>query len=247
MVITLAQTATAVAPGITASFLAGGGVSPYVYSVKSGGAGGTINANSGIYTAPAQMGTTALTLYDVIQAIDNVGAIVTSKILVGNALFLLCDIIQTQLGLASDHVYVWDQKLFQPTDSQLYVAVSVPSCKPFANNISYDTNLTATQTTNFLATVDLDIISRSWAARDQKEKVVMAIMSDYSQQQQAANSFLIGRLPTNFINLSQIDGAAIPYRYKISFQMQYASEIVTAASATSYFSTFYYPTTYTNP
>jgi len=128
MAITLAQTATAVAPGITASFLAGGGVSPYVYSVKSGGAGGTINANSGIYTAPAQMGTTALTLYDVIQAIDNVGAIVTSKILVGNALFLLCDIIQTQLGLHPITCTSGIKSSFnQPTLSSTWPSLSHPA------------------------------------------------------------------------------------------------------------------------
>jgi hypothetical protein len=242
MALTLAQTLTAVAPGIISSFQGIGGVSPYSYSVRNNGAGGSINS-SGIYTAPAQMGTSLQTLYDVIQVVDNVGAVAISKILVANPVFLLCDIIQTQLGLASDHVFLWDQKLFSPTDSSLWVAVSVPKLKPFGNNISYDSSGNKIQVGNFLALVDVDIFSRGSAARDQKELVVLAIMSDYSIQQQEANSFTIGRLPTEFRNLSEIDGAAIPYRYNISFQMQYAAS---TSGPTSYFNQFANPTVYTN-
>lgn len=242
------QNFTAVAPGISSYFGASGGTGPYVFSVLDGGAGGTINASTGLYTAPAQMSEIPAQISDVIQVRDSLAAVATASILVGTPLLLLCDIIQNQMGLAQGRVYLWDQKIMQPTDDGLYVAVSMPSCKPFANNINYDgsgAGLLGIQTVNMMATVDIDIISRGPAARDQKELVLMTLNSVYSEQQQEANSFLIGRLPagSRFINLSDVDGAAIPYRYKISMNMQYA---VTKNLQVPYYDDFEEPGVVTN-
>jgi hypothetical protein len=89
-----------------------------------------------------------------------------------------------------------------------------------------------------LARVDIDIISRGPAARDRKEEVLLALNSIYAQQQQAANSLFFARLPaigTGFINLSEVDGAAIPYRYRITVNMQYTFTKVKAAPFYSQF------------
>jgi hypothetical protein len=95
------------------------------------------------------------------------------------------------------------------------------------------------------AQLQLDIISRGPAARDQKELVILALNSTYSQTQQQANSFLIGTLPAGgqFKNLSNIDGAAIPYRFSIDVGMQY---FVSKTTAVPYFNTFPTPEIYTN-
>lgn len=249
MSLSLSRSLKAVAPNITSSFLAAGGAEPYVYSVLPGGAGGSIDPDSGLYTAPAQMGSTPQTMLDTVQVTDDNGDTATATILVGTPLFLLCDIIQTFMGLSDGRVYVWDQKINQPSDSSLYVAVSMPWCKPFANNVAPDPSTgwaDAVQTVNMLAQVDIDIISRGPAARDQKELVVMALQSIYAQQQQEANSFYIGKIPPSgkFLNLSMIDGAAIPYRYKISVQMQY---VVTKTATVPYIDTFEVPQITTNP
>jgi hypothetical protein len=94
-----------------------------------------------------------------------------------------------------------------------------------------------------LAVTDIDIISKGPAARDRKEEIILAFNSNYAQQQQDANSFYIGKISTGFLNLSDIDGAAIPYRYRISVNMQYAFQ---KASPVSRFDTFT-KTIYTNP
>lgn len=240
------QNATAIAPGLTTSFGAAGGTAPYVFSVMSGGAGGIINASTGIYTAPPSMSENSVQISDYIQVIDSLGAVAASSILVGNALLLFCDIIQNQMGLDPGRVYLWNQKIMQPIDDGLYVAVSIPTCKPFANNISFDgsgTGLGAVQVVNMLATVDIDIISRGPAARDQKELVLMALTSVYSEQQQEANSFQISRLTTGFINLSEIDGAAIPYRFKLTCKLNYG---VSKSLQVPYFDTFQIPSVVTD-
>jgi hypothetical protein len=228
--VTLSQTFTAIAVNLTASFLAAGGTPPYTYSVRGGGAGGTINSSTGIYTAPAMVNGGSFgpptKEYDTIQANDSAGHTVTAQILVGTPLLLFCDIIQNQLGLTPGRVYLWDQKVSMPTDAGLYVAVAVLSCKPFSNTNTFDgsgSNSNSFQSVNMYAQLQVDIISRDAEARDRKEEIILALNSTYAQTQQSANSFKIGKLPpgSQFINLSSPDGAGIPYRFNIAVAMQY--------------------------
>ena len=224
MPIQLTQSLFAVGPNITSSFLAVGGTAPYVYSVQSGG--GSINASTGIFTAPANINPAPANSTSVIKVTDSVGGVATATILVGNPLTLFCEILQRELGLANGRVYLWDQKINQPTDSGLYIAVSVPTCKPFGNvnrQVGESADFLSEQYIAMSAVVDIDIMSRGPFARDRKEEILLALYSNYSQQQQTANSFYISRLPgSTFQNLSEIDGAAIPYRYRISVNLQYA-------------------------
>jgi len=244
LAIAITQTATAVGTNAPASFLALGGTPPYVYSVLPGGAGGTINSGTGEYTAPAIASSDPKLSSATIQAKDALNATATAKILVGTPLILFCDIIQKELGLANGRVYLWDQKIMQPTDDALYVAVTMQSCKPFGNsNRPSADGVEAEQYVSMAAVVDIDIISRGPAARDRKEEVILALESNYSRQQQVANSFYVGKLSSNFVNLSEVDGAAIPYRYRISVAMQYA---VTKNKPTQYFDDFTV-TEYVNP
>ncbi len=232
MTLSLTQTATAVGPYITASFLGVGGTEPYVYTVATGGAGGTVDADSGVYTAPSAVPSDPKLLYDTIVVTDDDAVTASSQILVGSPLLLFCEIIQHEMGLANGRVYLWDQKILQPNDSGLYVAVSVDTCRPFSNNNRLNgTSGESEQYTNMLATIGIDIISRGPSARDRKEEVILALNSFYAQRQQEANSFYIGKVSTRFINLSTLDGAAIPYRFRISVNMQYC---FTKAAATDY-------------
>jgi len=225
MALSISQSATAVGVSAPASFLGDGGVEPYVYSVVPGGAGGTINASTGAYIAPAVASSNPNLLYDTIKVVDAVADEVTTQILVGTPLLLLCEIIQKEMNLPNGRVYLWDQKIEQPKDSDLYIPIAITSCKPFGNSnrpVSNGGSLDADQSVNMLASIDINIISRGPAARDRKEEIVLALMSNYAQRQQNANCFYIGKLPTSFLNLSQVDGAAIPYRFNISVNMQYA-------------------------
>lgn len=243
MSLTLAQSFTAVGPGIFSSFGASGGTAPYTYAVLPGGAGGTINSSSGAYTAPATVPTQAAQQFDTIQVTDSTTPTpltVTSQILIGDPLLLFCDVIQNQLGLANGRVYLWDQKIFQPTDAGLYVAVSTLSCKAFGNNNSHVSSgggLNSGQSVNMFALLQVDIISRDNSARLRKEEVLLALLSDYAQKQQEANSFYISKLPpgAQFSNLSAADGAAIPYRFVISVGIQY---VFTKVQAVPFIDTF---------
>lgn len=247
MSLTVTQTAKAIAANCPASFLAVGGTGPYTYAVISGGAGGTINATTGAYIGPSSVNPDPKKDFDIIRATDSLSVTGDAQIMVGTPMLLFCEIIQSEMGLPNGRVYLWDQKINQPTDSELYIAVSVPSCKPFGNvNSTSSDGLNSEQFVAMLARMDIDIISKGPSARDRKEEVILALNSDYARRQGDANSFSIGRLPPDsaFINLSQQDGAAIPYRYKISVNMQYAFKKTKPAE---YFDIFTLDTILTNP
>lgn len=219
---TLTATTLALGPGLTASFLGVGGTEPYLYSILTPGAGGTIDPDTGAYTAPSVLPDQGIGT-DVVQVEDSLGALATLKMRVGSALFLFCNVIQHEMGLASDQVYIWDQKLNIPKDERLYVAVGVASLKPFGvtNRFNTSGSPVSDQSVNMMAKLDVNILSRGPAARERREEVLLALTSLYAEQQMSTNSFLIARLSSGFNNLSDIDGDAIPYRFVISVNMQY--------------------------
>lgn len=231
MTISVSQTTSAIAPRCPASFRAIGGTAPYVYSIASGGAGGTINSSTGAYVGPEDFHSDPTRNVDTIIAVDAIGESGSTQILVGTPLLLFCDIIAHELCIPRERVYLWDQKIMQPTDFGLFVAISVATAKPFgsSNRFNPDTNK-ADQFVSMMATLDVDVISRGPTARDRKEEIILALNSDYAKVQQTTNAFKVGTLSNRFINLSEIDGAAIPYRFRISVNMQYVYRKNTAAA-----------------
>lgn len=236
---TLSQTYYAVGPGQTVSFLASGGNDPYTYAVLPFpvGPGGTIDASTGVYTAPAVYDADPRKTFATIQATDDDGLTTTAEVMVATVPQLFCEILQRELGLARGRVYLWNQNIEQPTDSGLYIAVSILREKVFANSGKFTAAGNFDQSTNVMATFGVDIISRGPEARDQKELVLMALFSQYAEQQMEKNCFFIGKLPAggSFTNLSNPDGAAIPYRFHFDINVQYA---VKKSKAVDYFDEF---------
>lgn len=242
MTLHLSRSVFATLPGLSTSVIGLGGKPPYVYSLELEGAGGVIDSLTGIYTAPAIVNPDPEKAFDKLVVTDSSFPpnIATGQILVTNVLGLFCDILARELDLSPERVYFWDQKINQPVDSDLYIAVSIPSAKPFGNNTKTGCVagiFSSIQEVNMMATFDMDIISRGPAARERKEEVILALNSIYSQSQQEVNGFYIGKLPpgARFLNLSQVDGAAIPYRFKISVNVQYT---VTKTKAVPYYDNF---------
>lgn len=239
MSLQLLQNTSAMAPNLTAPFSATGGVPAYTWSVLPGGAGGAISS-SGLYTSPSTYG------IDTIQVTDASSSVATATMLVGTYFQLVCDIIQTSLGLSPGRVYVYNQKIPEPQDSALYIVVSILSCKQFSSTNQWDgsgSGLNSNQSVNMQAMLSLDIKSRSTQARDMKELVVMALNSIYSEQQQEFNSFRVFNVSPNIQDLSELDGMAIPYHFNITCNIQYFISNITAAP---YFSSFGTPTVATN-
>lgn len=237
MSLSLLQNVTAIGINRSTSFSGTGGVPPYTYSVVPGGAGGSIGSLTGIYTSPLVSGS------DTIKVVDSLAAQATANIAILNHVELVCDIIQKEMSLANGQVYLWDQKIDTPQDFRLYAVISILSCKPFGNKAQFNGTVEV-QSTNFQATLSIDIFSRGPEARDRKEEVIMALNSNYARQQMEANSFHIARISSGFVNLSNQDGPAIPYRFNISVNMQYS---IGKTKVIPYFDSFQEPSVLTDP
>lgn len=212
------------------------GTPPYIYSIKPGGVGGYIDSN-GIYIAPYRAGS------DTIIAEDSQGEKAELIIGVGTVMHIIADIIDKQLNLDPGQVLIENQKFNIPNDSRLYVSVKTLTSRAFANRSSFDQNANEGQSVNMFAAVEVAIYSRSTEAMSRKEQVVMALNSTYAKQQQQLNGFMIGTLGS-LVPLNLIDGAAIPYFYNLSFNVQYA---VNSERAVDYFDAYELDEPITNP
>lgn len=236
----------ALVPNAVQPFSGSGGVLPYAFALVSGD--GAIDPVTGLYTAPNYIPEPSDGGFQptIVQVTDANGDNAEAEIMVGSALQLLCDIIETEMELQPGRVYLWDQKINAPTDQGLFVAVGVLSPKPLSNillNDSSGSGLTEVQKSTWITEMTIDVISRGPEARDRKEEVLMALKSTYCEQQQNQNAFRVFPMSTGFVNLSQIDGAAIPYRFQILTKVQYT---VTKTKPVSYYDTFSDPTVTVN-
>ncbi len=237
----LTPSSATVNQGGSRQFVASGGVAPYTYSLVSGV--GSIHPTTGIYTAPAQMGVAVVRATDS----DVIPSTVDANVAVASALSLLADIIRQEMGLANDQVYLWDQKFDIPNDYRLYIAIGVQSAKPFGTSRDMDTSgvgIIETMSVNMQATASIDLLSRGPDARDRKEEVLLALKSTYSIQQQDAYGFMVAPHTVGFVNLSELDGPAIPYRFNLSLNLQYK---VTKARVIEYYDNFPTPEILINP
>lgn len=233
------QNLTAIGPGVKTPFLASAGTSPYTYSVIAGGAGGTINASTGLYTAPLILSDDPLKSFDTISVTDSsmVPVVVTTTINVLSPIQLLLNVIGHEMSLSPDQLHVFNQKFDIPKDSRIYISAMSISSKPFGNSnrTVSGSGVDSVQSSNVRDLIQLDIMSRSISALRRKEEILMSFASTYAQQQMQANSFYIAILTQNFLNLSAQDGAAIPYRFNISVGLQY---FIKKTTAVPYFDDF---------
>lgn len=203
----------------------GGGTNTFSYAIHGDpgdGTLGTIDPATGLYTAPAALPPAKQQPIVVVATDQMTGATMDSEIYILSPLELVCDVIQQGLGLLEGRVYVYNQKISKPTDDGLFVAVGILSCKTFGVSNNFDpANNAEILSANMQAQLSIDVISRSTEALDRKEEVVLALNSTYARQQQELNSFKIAQLPSNFVNLSEIDGSAIPYRFNLTCAIQY--------------------------
>lgn len=218
------------------------GVPPYAWNImeQAGSSGGSIDSN-GLYTAGVKQGV------DLIQLSDANGAVDYLKMTVAHPLVLFCDILRTYLGLAPDQVYLYNQLYKVPPDQRLYIAVGVGMAKPISSRrvqSGPDDEFLDTQSVTLRQQLSLHILSLSTEALYRVPEVVLALDSNYARQQQAANGFYCAKLPGEIQNVSEIDGAQIPYHFYMSVNLQYAFE---KQNSVPFFEEFEDPSIIVNP
>lgn len=150
----------------------------------------------------------------------------------------ICKILQVQLGLTDEQIWIYNQKRNIPNDFGAYYVVSYLGQRIIGNirkEVATENGLMEYQSVHSLAEFRLDLFSRNPKVRDMRDQAIMALNSTYSQQVQESEGFQIGRNSFQVTNTSEVEGVAELSRYSISFNVTYMSE---TSRSIDYFDTF---------
>lgn len=150
----------------------------------------------------------------------------------------ICNILQVQLDLSNEQIWIYNQKRNIPNDFDMYVVVNYLGQRIIGSvrkEVATVQGLLEYQSLHNLASFSIDVFSRSNKSRINKDFVIMALNSTYSQQVQENYGFQIARNSFQVTNTSEIEGTAELNRYSISFNVTYMSE---TTKSIDYFDTF---------
>ncbi len=242
--LTIQGTKKATRPGLLTSFAAQGGTSPYTYSVAPGGAGGSIDSVSGLYTAPASIPTDSRYFYDYIGAVDSMGNTGQTSISIGDFWQLIAEIFRNQLSLNPQRISLFNQKWDMPKDDDPFVVIYLQNGKPISsgrmpagpagsNGKPGWSQVNQWIENNYL--VDIHLCGRGYQVTTLVRQFQMAVNSIYSTQVQEANGFYLSPLGSGLTDMSGLDGTAYLYEFVLSYQAYYTDQMVSPAP---YFSEF---------
>lgn len=155
---------------------------------------------------------------------------------------IIVDILQNQMALNSEQVWIEDQNRLIPPDKRLYIIVGMSDSQVYSNvntPVSTYDGMEEDIKVVYKANIQIDILSRDITALLRRFEVLTALNSVYSVQKQEENAFSIFRLPTSFVNSSAAEGGSNINRFSIiiSCHAWYSKEKV-LQSPNDYFNDF---------
>ena len=120
------------------------------------------------------------------------------------------------MGLDTQQIFIYNQNFKIPETSGLFVVIQFNSSRPYASNNEFieatNEELLTTQTKEEYT---VNVMSKDDTSRTRKEEVVMALNSNYSRNQQELYQFKIGKITGDFLNVSEVEGAAVINRFAL--------------------------------
>lgn len=138
----------------------------------------------------------------------------------------VADIIQNQMGLTNDRIWIQDQNRIVPTDEELYVVVGTVDETPIGTHeeVTYteipDTDpqeyvVTETLQAVTHANVQIDIASRNLDAITRRWEILTALRSIFAQQAMEEVQCKVFRIPRSFTKTSGPEGGSNLNRYTL--------------------------------
>ena len=128
---------------------------------------------------------------------------------------VLCDILQTELGLPNGRVVVYSENFKAPNDQDIYIVVRKNPARVIGVSRTFDpTTDEEVKSVALNETYDVEISSKNRTAQERYFEILMALTSVYSQQQQEEHQFRIFRT-REIQDLTLIEGASSLRRYLI--------------------------------
>lgn len=133
---------------------------------------------------------------------------------------VIIDILNNEMNMPANSVWLRQQNRTIPNDNGLYIAVGLVSAQTIGNVTSMETISGSQYEVNEVMqqeAIQIDLLSsavnnyamlRNW-------EVVAALQGFYSQQLQELNNFKIFRVPRSFVDTSSAEGGSMLQRYSI--------------------------------
>lgn len=153
-----------------------------------------------------------------------------------------------EMGIPNGSIMLTNQAWDIPNKPGLYVALSYQSGRPIANNNQYSVDpasggLTEIQSVLMLYTIQIDFMSYDSSARLQKEDVYHALRSIYAEQQMEIYNVQLGRLPSQFMDVSSLEETAMLTRYTMTINV---TALKTKTKTIDYYNQFPIPEVFEN-
>lgn len=155
---------------------------------------------------------------------------------------VIVNILQTEMSLPVDNVWLSNQNRKIAIDEGLYIAVGMVDSQVMSNtNTPYPTNLGMSERQQVLTrdNIQIDLLSKSNSALTRRWEVLAALKSVYSIQQQEEHTFSIFGIPSAFVNASTAEGGSQINRFTLVVAVHTLyTKIKTLVGSEDYFDDF---------
>lgn len=165
---------------------------------------------------------------------------------------IIAGLIQSELDLDADTVWLYNQKEKIPPVKTMFVNVGFLGSKVFAAANKYASEddpptgagLYQKQTVNMQEHYSVLVYSADSTARIRKHEIIWALIGDAAQQAMEKYSFKIGYVPKFFTDVSTVEGTSRLNSYSLAFNILCA---YSRRRSTEFFDTFAAPKLVINP
>lgn len=156
---------------------------------------------------------------------------------------IIVGILQVELGLPVNSVWIRNQNRKIANDDKLYIAVGTVDSQVVSSIndvVPTGGGMSEKQQTVVKENMQIDIFSRSTEALLRRMEVLNALVSIHSRQEQELNQMRIFSLPTSFVNTSGVEGGSSINRFSIVIGVQalFIKEKVLVSPEGDYFNKF---------
>lgn len=149
---------------------------------------------------------------------------------------VIANILQNELDIKDGNIMLGFEKWNIPSTPGLYVSLIYIGGQAIGNNNYFDSaDNTEHQEVSMHHVIQIDALSFDSSARARKEEIFQALRSLYAQQQAEKNIMQIARIPSNFIDVSNVEATKMLNRFTTTISV---TALHTKVKAADYYNTF---------
>ena len=136
----------------------------------------------------------------------------------------VAQIIKQYMGLNDGQIWLKNQKVGLPKDQTFCITVGFMGNAKTIGSTKRNVGDVETISLTQYAIITIDIFGKSQEVPSRKNEIIMALNSSISNEAQNKLGFSISGYPLTDNDLSSLDGASIPYRFQLTFAVQFIQE-----------------------